>query len=76
MPIYEYVCSDCGLKFELMRQLSQSSDGATCPHCQHLASRVLSSFACFSATDGGSATPVGGSGCSGCSASSCGTCAS
>ncbi|MBI4267760.1 MAG: zinc ribbon domain-containing protein [Chloroflexi bacterium] len=76
MPIYEYVCSDCGMKFELLRSLSQSNDEANCPHCQSPSHRVLSRFACFSNTDGGSATPLGGGGWSGCTASDCGTCAS
>ena len=35
MPIYEYVCSDCDLKFELIRSLSQAEEGALCPRCQN-----------------------------------------
>ncbi len=81
MPIYEYVCSDCGLKFELLRRLSQSDDDASCPTCHKHAGRVLSTFACYSASsDGGSSTPIAGTGgcsCGGsCSTHNCSTCAS
>ena len=74
MPIYEYVCSDCGLKFELLRQLSQASEEASCPHCHNSAERVLSTFACFSTDESGLSSPVGGSSCASCGAASCNTC--
>jgi len=75
MPIYEYVCPGCELKFELLRSLSQSGEGAPCPECQQGAERVLSTFACFSTDDSGFSSPVGGSSCASCGASSCDTCA-
>jgi putative FmdB family regulatory protein len=34
MPIYEYLCPDCELKFELLRPLSRAGEGASCPVCQ------------------------------------------
>ena len=76
MPIYEYVCSDCGLKFELLRPLSQAHQGASCPHCHNGAERKLSTFACFSKNAAGEATPLAGTGssCAGCGATGCGTC--
>ncbi|MFB0557094.1 MAG: zinc ribbon domain-containing protein, partial [Dehalococcoidia bacterium] len=45
MPIYEYFCPNCKLKFELLRPLSQSDKIASCPHCHTNAKRMLSSFA-------------------------------
>lgn len=75
MPIYEYVCSDCDVKFELLRRLSQSTEGASCPHCQSNAERVLSVFACFSRDESGMSSMIGGNSCASCGADSCDTCA-
>ena len=74
MPIYEYNCSSCNLKFELLRPLSQSDDEAPCPRCHDKAERILSTF-CSRTKDASVLTaPVGGSSCSSCSASSCASC--
>ena len=74
MPIYEYVCSDCGLKFELLRPLSQAKEGASCPHCHNSAERIFSPFASFSTDESGLSSPVGGSSCTTCGTNSCNTC--
>jgi len=74
MPIYEYVCPDCELNFELLRPISQSTEAAACPHCRKTAERKLSTFACFSTNDMGLSAPVGGSSCSSCGASNCSSC--
>jgi putative FmdB family regulatory protein len=74
MPIYEYVCRKCDSKFELMRPFSLSDAPASCPTCKKTAEKLLSTFACFSVSDGGSATPVGGSSCASCASGSCSTC--
>ena len=74
MPIYEYVCTDCEAKFELLRPLSQANEGAACPQCQQEAERILSTFACFSVDERGLSSPVGGSSCTSCGAGSCTTC--
>ena len=74
MPIYEYVCADCGLKFELLRSLSQANEGASCPHCQNTAERILSTFCSLSKDESGELSSIGGSSCSGCAATSCNTC--
>jgi putative FmdB family regulatory protein len=75
MPIYEYECRKCDSKFELMRPFSLSSAPASCPTCKKSAHRVPSTFACFTVSDGGSATPVGGgSSCASCASGSCSTC--
>ena len=75
MPIYEYVCSDCDVKFELLRPLSQSGEAGSCPHCQQSAERVLSNFACFTTDDSGLSSMIGGNPCASCGADSCDTCA-
>jgi len=41
MPIYEYKCKACDLKFEVKRGFSESS-GADCPNCQCQAQRIFS----------------------------------
>ncbi|MBN2099928.1 MAG: zinc ribbon domain-containing protein [Dehalococcoidia bacterium] len=41
MPIYEYKCKACDLKFEVRRGFSESS-GANCPECQCQAQRIFS----------------------------------
>ncbi len=74
MPLYEYVCSECGARFELLRPLSRSNEEASCPRCQSKAERVLSSFASFSKSDSGATVPIGGSSCASCSAASCDSC--
>ena len=33
MPLYEYVCTDCESKFELLRPFSRADEVAECPHC-------------------------------------------
>jgi len=74
MPIYEYVCSHCDCKFELLRPLSQVDEEASCPHCHNRAKRIFSIFAAFSKGDGGQTNPIGGSVCASCDATSCDTC--
>jgi len=78
MPIYEYACSGCGFKFELLRPLSQADKEALCPRCHKSAERKFSAFSCFSKSDSGfpSALPGTGSSCSSCGASSCDSCGS
>jgi len=76
MPIYEYICSDCGLKFELLRLFSEAEKKASCPHCHNHAERIISACASFSKSETGESVPVAGAGssCGSCSASICSTC--
>jgi putative FmdB family regulatory protein len=75
MPIYEYFCPECNLKFELLRPLSHSDESAACPRCHNGARRVFSSFACSSKGTEEMPTPMGGnSPCSTCSAIDCSAC--
>jgi putative FmdB family regulatory protein len=52
MPIYEYQCRECGLKFEELVNSKEESEVTTCRSCGSSASRIFSSFA--SAIAGGS----------------------
>ena len=75
MPIYEYICSDCQQKFELLKPMSQAGEGASCPDCGGKAGRVLSRF-CSHSDDSLDFLDSSGStsACSSCSADSCDSC--
>ncbi len=73
MPIYEYVCTGCKTKFELLRPLSEADATALCSECHGEAKRIFSTFAAVSKDSSGQSTLLSNS-CSGCSTSSCDTC--
>jgi putative FmdB family regulatory protein len=73
MPIYEYSCSNCNLKFELLRPLAQASEKASCPRCHNNAERIFSTFAAVSKDESGMTTPTSNP-CAACSAVSCDSC--
>ena len=57
MPLYEYVCNDCALRFELLRPAGRMNEPAPCPSGHASARRVLSTFAAI----GGKAQAEGSS---------------
>jgi putative FmdB family regulatory protein len=68
MPLYEYSCSGCGKRFEVLQRLGAGSDGVTCPACGAIeVTKQLSTFA-SSVSDGGSggALPCGKPASAGC----------
>jgi putative FmdB family regulatory protein len=74
MPIYEYVCDDCGERYE--RVVISKATKITCPKCESGNKTVqLSVFAApangSKASNGAAAKPSMGGGC-GCTPSSCG----
>lgn len=73
MPIYEYICLDCGKRFEELRPMRDADAPIACADCesQHT-SRML---AVFYAQSGGKVVAGGnGSGCAGCAGGSCASC--
>jgi putative FmdB family regulatory protein len=73
MPIYEYICKDCGKRFEKLRSIKEADLPISCNSCQSIQTRrALSVFFAQS----GSQIIAGGnnSGCTGCSGSSCSSC--
>ncbi|MDZ4211383.1 MAG: zinc ribbon domain-containing protein [Methylotenera sp.] len=52
MPIYDYQCSSCGFKQEVMRKVSAPNVEA-CPHCQALAFSKQLSAPSFQLTGSG-----------------------
>jgi len=74
MPIYEYTCPACEIKFELLRSLSQANEEVSCPQCHNAAKRILSTFVSHSTDDMGFTKSLGGSSCTSCSTTSCDSC--
>jgi len=66
MPIYEYICRDCGQPFEKMVRLSETQTSPTCPSCGSPDTRKqLSTFASRGASSaGGSSYSSNSSSCS------------
>lgn len=45
MPVYEYVCHECGARFEMYRYLSQDDEDVVCPVCNAVGvEKCFSSF--------------------------------
>jgi putative FmdB family regulatory protein len=76
MPLYEYRCPHCEIKFDKLRPFSQADAPIACPECQgEDVRRLISAFASFSrGSDGAMRSVGGGGGCAGCAASSCAGC--
>jgi len=73
MPLYEYLCEDCGHRFDMMRSMKDSDAVAVCKNCQsEHTRRLLSVF--FASSEGRSVTHQSSEGCGGCSGGSCGSC--
>ncbi len=72
MPIYEYQCATCDVRFDRMRPMSQADEPAQCPGCGALAARCASTFA--SRGSNGKMSSSSGGGCSGCAGGSCASC--
>ena len=54
MPVYEYICSGCKLKFELLRPINQASEKVVCPRCHSPAKWLPSVFSYRSVSPPGS----------------------
>jgi putative FmdB family regulatory protein len=78
MPIYEYVCLDCGERFETLRLMRDADMPIACSSCdsEHTTRKVSVVFAHsggkIAAKTSSSTTSSGG--CAGCSGGSCSTC--
>lgn len=74
MPIYEYVCQDCGFHFESLRPFKDADSPIDCRKCQSSETRRALSL-CHAQSDSRSVTPSSsGGGCRGCSGGSCASC--
>jgi putative FmdB family regulatory protein len=48
MPLFEYKCSDCNSKFEVLHKSSVNTEEVTCPECNSNKNKKL--FSSFSAS--------------------------
>jgi putative FmdB family regulatory protein len=53
MPLYEYLCQNCGGVFEHLRSLREASEPAPCPICDRDCQRIMpTSFTAFTVREG------------------------
>ena len=71
MPVYEYVCPNCEVKFDRLRPMTDGHQ-AECPICDTESPRVLSVFAAFRRGSEGEMAPVTGGGCACSAGGACG----
>ncbi len=64
MPLYEYICSDCGHEFEKMMRFDQAGQRPPCPRCAGEDTRKKLSLFSSSGSQTGAATSSGGCGSS------------
>lgn len=74
MPIYEYFCPNCEVKFELHRPINEMNKPASCPKCKGEGLRIFSTFISFSKESEEVFSSIISNPCAGCSATSCSTC--
>lgn len=70
MPLYEYACTGCGHRFEVLQRIGAPSEGVRCPTCD--GDKVVKQLSTFASTAAGptssAALPCGAR-----SAASCGS---
>jgi putative FmdB family regulatory protein len=73
MPIYEYVCQECGVKFDVLRSIKEADAPIACLKCASQSTRRAMSV--FAAHSGGKIVAGNSSdGCAGCAGGSCASC--
>jgi putative FmdB family regulatory protein len=73
MPIYEYVCKECGTRFEQIRSFKDADEVIPCKSCHSdQTQRALSVF--FAQSGSKIVAGNSNSGCAGCSSGSCSSC--
>jgi putative FmdB family regulatory protein len=75
MPIYEYKCLDCGLRFDALRSMKDADSVIACKACQ--SEQTTRKVSVFYANSGGRVVAgggCGGGGCGGCTGGSCSSC--
>jgi len=73
MPLYEYVCDECGYRFDMLRSMKEADEPVACQECNSLLThRVVSSF--FAQSDNRSL--VKSNSCGSCRGGSCASCRS
>lgn len=74
MPIYEYLCCECGRSFETIRSMKDADSPIQCTFCQSNETRRKLSV-CYAQSDGHTIAGTHASGgCGNCSGGTCGSC--
>ncbi len=68
MPLYEYLCRDCGERFEVLQRMGEGAEGLACPKCDR--SEIEKQFSTFASASSGNGSSREASGCG---APACGT---
>ncbi|HPC84472.1 MAG TPA: zinc ribbon domain-containing protein [Thermoanaerobaculaceae bacterium] len=67
MPLYEYVCQQCGRRFEVLQRMGATAEGLSCPACgSGEVRKAFSTFASSVPAAGGSSLPCGKPSSAGC----------
>lgn len=74
MPLYEYVCKDCGVHFDVLRSMKDADKPIQCRECH--SENITRALSVFYATSAGHSVTSSGSGCAGCAGGSCSSCGS
>jgi putative FmdB family regulatory protein len=72
MPIYEYVCLDCGERFEAIRLMKDADRVIACQNCE--SERTSRQLSLFYAQSGGRVLAGSDGGCASCSSGTCASC--
>ena len=70
MPIYEYICKDCGRRFEALQRFGEDAEGLACPACGAKELEKAISAPAPARIEAGRSDGAGGCGCCG---GSCGS---
>jgi len=63
MPIYEYVCGECGNKFEKLASLASAHERQECPKCGKISGERVLSVASLGPSSSGPSYSGSGGGC-------------
>ncbi len=72
MPIFEFLCQNCGKEFEYL--VFRTDEEVKCPECGQLSVNKLMSTCAAKVGQKFTSTSKAGASCSGCTATSCSTC--
>ncbi len=73
MPLYEYVCLDCGTRFDVLRAIKEADSPISCKKCE--SERTSRKLSLFNAQSSGRVVAgSNGGGCAGCGGGSCASC--
>jgi putative FmdB family regulatory protein len=72
MPLYEYICKDCGNEFDAIRSIKDSDAPLECGECH--SDQTSRKISLFFAQSGGRVVAGGSSGCGSCGGGTCASC--